>query len=209
MSMHRLSWAYGLALTLIVPGSACAQLQPDSVHHRNECRLARQILLQGQPANKRDWALNHILRCGAVGGATIAAMVSESRHHETNDPGLEQTVMLTASMRDDSIFGAALGVAQDAAAGKASRIQALRILYFQIASWMAMDPYGSFLADSGGTYVPLSDWEMLRGTPLRPDAVREALAVGERLLATERDRDVLAAADKLRNRAQFELNSSR
>jgi hypothetical protein len=30
------------------------------VQRRNDCRLARQVLVHGQPASKRDWALGQI-----------------------------------------------------------------------------------------------------------------------------------------------------
>ena len=52
-----------LALLVLTPLPGASQADPGAVHHRNDCRLAEQILTQGQPAGKRDWALEIIGSC--------------------------------------------------------------------------------------------------------------------------------------------------
>jgi hypothetical protein len=41
-----------------------AQANPDSVKHRNECRLALQVLVKGEPARLTGWAINYVRSCG-------------------------------------------------------------------------------------------------------------------------------------------------
>ena len=48
---------------LVAAGPLAAQADPGAVKHRNDCLLAEQVLTHGQPANKRDWALNYIGSC--------------------------------------------------------------------------------------------------------------------------------------------------
>jgi hypothetical protein len=52
-----------LALLILAPLPAASQADPGVVQHRNDCRLAEQILTQGQPAGKRSWALEIIGSC--------------------------------------------------------------------------------------------------------------------------------------------------
>src|SRR5690349_17810761 len=48
---------------------------PDDVHHRNDCRLALQIVETGHPAPHREWAYSLLPRCGASAGpAAVAAL---------------------------------------------------------------------------------------------------------------------------------------
>lgn len=195
-----------LALTSCAP-AVQAQANPDSVHHRNDCRLAAQVLTHGQPTNKRTWAGSYILRCGAAGGAAIAEVIRTRRDEATRQPDFDHIILLTSRIRDRAIFEAAAAIARDPAAGKVSRIQAIRTLYFQISAPGNVDPYESFLTGPAAdmTYVPQSHANWIVGTQLAPDAVRQALEIAESVAASATDRDLRTAAAKLARAARTAL----
>ena len=87
-----------IALLFLVPSAASAQQSrsavPDSVHARNHCRLAGQVVRTGQPATKRAWAWAVLPACGSEGGVECgqqsrsgagAGAVRQQNHHRRRE----------------------------------------------------------------------------------------------------------------------------
>ena len=190
-----LAWTIGSIP--LAPVAAQANARADSVQHRNHCRLAEQVLRHGQPANKRSWALGYIRVCGAAGGATLAAILVES------NLASEDAVMVTSVLHDASIFRIALEIAIDATAVKTARIQALRVLFYQLGRGR-VDSYESFLASDDGIYMALPDYGCTVGEALPPDAGRRSLEAALTIIGSESDADLRAAARKVAGAARSE-----
>lgn len=105
----------------------------DSVHHRNHCRLAEQVLVAGEPANKRGWALSYIHMCGVEGGRVASTVLMRHRSDVAFHVGLDEVVSAVSSLVDRDLARTALELAADQAAGAAARVQALRVLFSQVA----------------------------------------------------------------------------
>lgn len=186
---------------MMLPGNAHSQADPDSVKHRNDCRLAAQVITLGQPANRRNWALRLLPNCGAAGGVAIAQALASYRAAQAPEQRLEELVMLTSVLHDASIFDVAAGIAVDPTAGKAARIQAVRVLFFQVSRGRA-DPYESFLASDEMTYLPISDYPYMVGAVLPADAARRAAQIASTIQSQSgTDADLCSAASKLASAA--------
>lgn len=159
----------------------------DSVQHRNNCRLARQVLVHGQPSNKRDWALSYFLTCGAQGGTIVRDVLLRHRADAAFDAELDRLVSAATGLVDGQMASTALQIASDRTAGGAARVQAMRVLYGQIVPWgnvsyerivrsgdsASTDAAGNIIVaveplDAGGGHgpihygAPLSDAEIAR-----------------------------------------------
>jgi hypothetical protein len=117
------------------------------VNHRNDCRLAHQVLTNGQPAVKRSWALAIVAGCGPLGGEALAHLLREHRFDTEQNPELERIVTSATKLTDRAIYEAAIAVAQDRTAGVVGRVEALRTLYNQLTPG-SFAPYESFVTDS-------------------------------------------------------------
>lgn len=154
--------------------------QAAQAQHRNDCRLAQQVLVQGQPANKKDWAFGQINSCGTVGGESLAAAIIQYRR--VNAPGgeMEKLVQSAAYLTDGKIFGAALALAADEGAAGAARVQAIRIAYHQLNP-AVYQSYEAFLNNPLETRVLLigsiTSEAPMKGTPLPGDALEKATHV--------------------------------
>lgn len=104
----------------------------DEARHRAECRLAHQVLTKGQPADKRGWALEKIVTCEDRGGEALAAELDRFRHVGARSEELEAVVRATDLFVDQAIAQTALSIATDPSAGDIARIQAIRVLSFQM-----------------------------------------------------------------------------
>ena len=164
-----------------IPIGARAQVNPDSILHRNECRLAAQVLTTGQPANKTGWALDLIPLCGATGGSAVAELVR--RHARATAPSeFEPLVELATQLRDRAVYNAALAVATDTRATEPARIQSIRILAAQLnpmptAVRMSYLYYAGTAGDSTKVYIgetiAAADDGHFEGSPLPPNAYDE------------------------------------
>lgn len=115
-----------LALTTL-PACALAQSRPDTVHDRNECRRAAQIVATGNPASLSVWAYERIASCGTEGGAALAHAIQRLRQ-STEIAALDAISQSARTIRDGEVFAASLDVAADPAASAAARVFALRTL---------------------------------------------------------------------------------
>jgi hypothetical protein len=171
MSNGWMRWA--LALALCLPGGLAAQGDVDE-HHRNDCRLAEQVLTLGQPADRRDWALETVPSCGASGGGVLATQLQARHGDATDTPALEALVYATSRMTDASLFRAGLELGADPSAGAAARAAGWRVALYQLvpgsyAPPQPVDESGEApVAGAAMTAAPMA------GAPLPADAPAQA-----------------------------------
>lgn len=135
---------FAIATLAAIVGPGCVAAQPgQDVQLRNDCRLAQQVLVHGQPANKLDWALGVINGCGPEGADVLATLLRENRSAAARSPTLDRVADRATMIVDSAIFNAALSVATDLNAGEAARIHALSVLYTQLTR--AYRPYGELV----------------------------------------------------------------
>jgi hypothetical protein len=135
-----------LALFAGLPACAGAQANPDSIHRRNDCRLAAQVLTTGQPRPRLEWAA-HVMPGCPQAGRTVATALSEYR--TSSDTALLNWITLPAnSLRDGEVFQAAMGVLQDRSATATARVFANRVLMWLL--YPTAGVYYSTLVDLDG-----------------------------------------------------------
>lgn len=177
-----------IILVALAPVSVHAQAHADSVHHRNDCRLARQVIETGQPSRHTDWALRQIGGCGSeVYGASIAAGVRRLRA-ETDTAVLGRLWNPMHFLQDGSLYDAALEIAGDRAASVPSRVFALLALIHASrlgtsATYPGVtggfDEHGFVRGGCGN--ITVYDDVRITGTPLPADWRAQVQALGERL----------------------------
>lgn len=117
-----------LALFLLSGFAAPLRAQDEQsaeAHHRNQCRLAAQVLRTGQPAPKREWARNYITTCREEGPAILA----ENWRTTPADTGqLRYLVINTGRLRDERLYSALRAVALDRSRPSLVRIGAMLAL---------------------------------------------------------------------------------
>lgn len=190
-----------VALMLILPSCATAQQSevPDSVQFRNDCRLAEQVLVLGEPANMRDWAVGFIGRCPEFPAAMVGA-IEAMRPATVRMDEQEQIVFITVSTVDAGIFEAAMDVASDPSAGTIGRIQAIRIV------WNMIKPHTPVLFDE---FVD-GEWHLHIGqpegttpiTPLPADALERTVVQMTTIEESGAPQDLAFAARKVRRWAE-------
>lgn len=187
-----------LVLTCLLPRHLLSQDRPGEVALRNDCRLAQQVLIHGQPANKYDWALSFVENCGTEGATAIASELREFRHLNGRTVHLDQLVEIAQRMIDPELLSAARDIAADEQSGEAARIHAIRLLVAQVAD---MDlPYEAFTSSSrDGSNLTLGavtsrGASILRTLPV--DACEDALELLEQLAGVPADSKVRSAANQ-------------
>jgi hypothetical protein len=104
-----------------------AQAEPDDVQHRNDCRLAAQVIRTSQPAPHTEWAYSYILRCGQEGAAVVA---EQWRGQSSFDEQVLWRLMIAAGrLRTRAVYEAVREAAADQSASREVRIYALAMLY--------------------------------------------------------------------------------
>lgn len=188
-----------LLVAVSVPHSLAGQSErADEVQARNDCRLAFQVLVHGQPANKRDWALTVIGDCGPEGADAIAHALREERRASTRTLGLDDLANVASTIVDAEVFRAALDIAGDATAGEAARVHAIGILNTQITRRVL--PYEALVTDPHAGRVVLGDvttWQPLLVRELPPDARSTTLTLLTRLLAESQSASICLAARRV------------
>lgn len=178
--------ATAVLLAVVSPKMLPAQhsTHPDSVQARNDCRLAHQVLVHGQPANKYNWALTIIGDCGPEGADAIAHALRAQRSAQARSAELDDLASVASMIVDAEVFRAALQVASDETAGEAARVHAMSIIHAQITG--ADLPYEALVTDprTGPLIVgEVSTFEPLVVRELPADARATALATLSRLRA--------------------------
>lgn len=140
-----------LALALFaLPSLLGAQTNPAVVKHRNDCRLAKQVLETGHPAPHRDWALQRIDGCDPnLAGEALASAMRRLRT-SSDHVVLAQLARRARPIHDASFFAAALEIAGDRGASIPARVAAFRaLMWFQEPNRVLTDSefYVSFDVD--------------------------------------------------------------
>lgn len=129
-----------------LPSCATAQANPDSIHHRNDCRLAAQVLTTGNPRPRLEWAAQVIQQCPSV-GVTVAEGLSQ--HRTSRDTAFLNWITLGAnSVQDRAMLETGLTVLQDATASPEARVYAARLLYWLL--YPSAGAYYGTLVDADG-----------------------------------------------------------
>lgn len=123
MKIQRIACGVSVGVGMFAALTCCASAQanPGEVRHRNDCRLATQVLTLGRPADRYDWALTTIGTC-ADAGATVAH-VWESP--PTGEGELQRLYESTARIKDGRVFTAVFDVAEDRSQASLIRLAAL------------------------------------------------------------------------------------
>ena len=158
----------------------------DSIHLRNGCRLAQQILVTGRPANKRNDALRWIPRCGAIAGETVGAILARFRNSPVPPQDLEELIAALWGLRDADVLSKSMAVSEDNSATVPVRIEAMRLVLGQVEPSVFV-PYRMVASDSGEVAM----WDAIdtperTGTPLPPGYL---INVGSRMEALAGDDD--------------------
>lgn len=156
-----------LALGLVEGAEAQAVDTAGRAKLRAECRLAHQVLTTGQPSVKREWAVGKIGACRDLGGEAIAAELDRLRSAEERTDRLERIVWVTNRFVDRAIARTALNVATDPGAGDVARVQAIRVLSFQVAP-ATNASYEGFVQPGGAMFIRATG-SVVVGTALTPE----------------------------------------
>lgn len=163
-----------------------AQANPDSVHARNDCRLGSQVIRDGQPADKLQWALRIAPTCGADFAFAAASRFNTDRQSSYADV-LGRIADETFYVRDASLLDAVLAVAKDPGASRDARLMALRTAVWQVSKaplWGRFETIATG-APYDGSYrcpaLPLTDVVISAGAPVSTDQVSRAEALGDDL----------------------------
>jgi hypothetical protein len=175
----------GLALIVATAQAAGAQVDPDSIHHRNECRQAAQVVRTGEPRARITRSLLELRDCGAEGGQVLAAAFKAHQAVATRAE-LDELTRPASYLRDAALFEAGMEVAADESARPDARVFAFRIVlaavmpgllptYEELSGGGAenMSCFGARFGLEGGLSV---------GAPLPPDAAARAYDLSVRTL---------------------------
>lgn len=168
-----------LAGLLVMTGQLQGQSDPHTLHLRNDCRLARQVIETGHPAPHTAWALRQIGGCGpAAQGAALAIAVRRLRA-ERDTLVLREFWRASRYLLDAEMFRASVDVATDQGASTQARVFALLSLLHTVQFGRSADyrhMVGGFEDDAGLRRVRggcaqlvVSDDVRLEGVPLPID----------------------------------------
>lgn len=180
------------AAILIVIGAAPAESQGRTEweyadeHHRNDCRLAHQVLTLGQPAKKRAWALSVAPSCGPLGGEALAHILREHRGDVAWTQASEDIVLAATNLIDRSLFETGLHIAADPSAGPVARVQAVRVVYHQFNPGV-YEEYAGFVEGSSLKGLAVGAMRISSEPPARA----EPLPVGRYDLAEKVMREIV------------------
>jgi hypothetical protein len=127
----RQSHAFVVALGAIlaaVPAEVRAQepgANPTAVKHRNDCRLAAQVLITGEPHTKRDWARGYIASCENEGPPAI---VQEWRTVSGDTAAVLKVMRASTMIHDARIYEQVRAVALDRSRPDVVRVGAMHVL---------------------------------------------------------------------------------
>jgi hypothetical protein len=172
------------------------------VKHRNDCRLARQVLVTGHPEPKAEWAASYIRDCGTREWAASVSAAARRMRSETDSATLVRVWGGMSWLQDAAVFRASLDVAQDQTASTEARLWAVYALS------LLADPAGAYslhsLVRSGGGGRPCIDGymtgprEFYMGEPL-PVGYRDTIKAAGRALSDASDPRLRTAGACLAN----------
>ena len=127
---QRLLRALALLASVIaaIPADARAQggdANPVAVKHRNDCRLAAQVLTRGEPHTRRDWARDYISSCPEEGPPAIA---QEWRAVPADTAAVLQLMRASTAIHDARIYEQLRAVVADRSRPDVIRVGAMHVL---------------------------------------------------------------------------------
>lgn len=96
-------------------------------HLRNDCRLAAQVIRTGNPAPRREWALDVIRRCDQSGPQVLADVWRSAA--PTDPEQLAELFNASRDFNDRRVVDAVADLARRSGAPEEARIYALALLY--------------------------------------------------------------------------------
>lgn len=159
---------------LVGPGAVSGQERPGDVRHRNDCRLAEQILYDGQPDVRRTWALGIIGTCDQA--ATLLAQLWSAP--PSDDTELQALYRASARVGDGRVFEAAFGVAADAGMPAPTRVAALGVVVSSVHPEVIL----SLVDRTPLEGVPPLEWNDVWGTVDHPVQLEGAVPLPENSL---------------------------
>lgn len=206
--MRRLSFCL-LALPLLLqadPLAAQQEANPAAVHHRNQCRLAAQVLGTGHPHPKYDWALGYILHCEEVGPPALVQMW-RSELSDTSTVG--QLLDASSRIRDRRIYEEVRRVALDRSKPDVMRVGALIVLSEYVDSEMAYS-FPLLAPPAGDVRRIPSRWasgtlygQLTGSDPLRESVDEPVIELYEQLAQDRSNRSVWFAAAVLAKNVRY------
>ncbi|HEX8670239.1 MAG TPA: hypothetical protein VF710_00040 [Longimicrobium sp.] len=129
-TIQRLIRALALITSIIAaaPEGAHAQsgaANPIAIKHRNDCRLAAQVLTRGEPHTKRAWARDYISSCPEEGPPAIAR---EWRAVPADSAAVLQLMRASTAIRDVRIYERVREVVEDRSRADVIRVGAMHVL---------------------------------------------------------------------------------
>ena len=121
-----LTCAAALALVPVELGAQGQGAHPLMVKHRNDCRLAAQVLTTSEPHTKRDWAQGVVPSCESQ--VAVPALLSWWSAETSNLRELSRLHSATRGFRDRQLYDAMLAVVRNESQHPLRRIAALGVL---------------------------------------------------------------------------------
>jgi hypothetical protein len=181
-----------------------------AVKHRNDCRLAAQVLGTGHPAPHREWALRYIANCEGEGPAVLAALWRSA----PNSGDVETLVRSSLRLRDARLYNQLRETAGDRSRPGPVRVGAMLVLARYTdprnAIWLTdLVPPDSIrqirLVPASSTgFHPLTGDVPLRG-PIAPSVL--TLLEGIAAARTSEPREVWYAAAVLAKRVRRDVDA--
>jgi hypothetical protein len=166
--------ALGLAVVMCAASAAplsAQRVNAGEIQHRNNCRLAGQVLTLGQPANRGAWALQYIGSCGEEGGDVILQLWNSP---PSSDSELQLLYYASIHVADERVFDVALVVVvQDPAAPAPIRLAALGTL----VTYVRPDMLLNLEVRSRLEGLPPLQWDNVWGTVDHPALVEEEVSL--------------------------------
>lgn len=190
-----------LALCALETLQAQKVSESTSVHLRNDCRLAVQILTKGEPHPHRDWALETIGSCNESGPPVLAGLWDQAPSDTTV---LNRLYWSSRNLQDQRLLDGLIAVASDRARSTALRFGALRVLATYVdphldPGWKQLEP-----PEPAGPFLGIGsvfDAAVYEGTvPFAEDTKERILDFLRGLAEDDSDPGVRYAAQKLHHR---------
>jgi len=181
--------------------------------HRNDCRLAAQVMRTGEPPTKRDWAMGYISSCGNEGPLVLGEQWSTAAFDEQALPKLVRSSM---RIRDARLFEQLRATVADRSRPAPARVGAMLVLHRYVdpgsALWLS-----DLVPPDSIRRIPLvgasstATGQLTGAQPLTTPVAPAVLTLLESVAAARNDepREVWYAAAVLARRVQADINLGR
>ena len=112
----------------VLTGQLHGQSEPDTLHLRSDCRLARQVIETGHPAPHGEWAWQYIGFCEPEHRVGVYLAAMQQARASTDLPFIRRALLPLTAFRDRMLFEKVLSIASDKAASVPARVVAFMAL---------------------------------------------------------------------------------